>query len=64
MTPLSDTFMLEINSIVDYNLLKQIYTEGYSRIPIYEEERDNVVGVLMTKDLILIDSEQSLLTLK
>lgn len=27
--------------------------ERYSRIPVYEEEADNIIGVLMTKDLMI-----------
>ena len=30
---------------------------GYSRIPIYEGERHNIVGVLFAKELAFIDSE-------
>lgn len=57
MTHLDKTFMLDINSIIDNNLLKRIYSEGYSRIPIYEGSRENIVGVLMSRDLILINVE-------
>lgn len=64
MTPLAKAFMLEINSIIDNSLLKRIYVEGYSRIPIYEGERENIVGVLMARDLILLSSESTLMTIK
>lgn len=35
MTPLEKTFMLDINLVVDRELLRHIYTMGFSRIPIY-----------------------------
>eukprot|EP00953_Heterococcus_sp_UTEX-ZZ885_P038554 19785-Heterococcus_DN1.PRE.1 len=31
--------------------------EGFSRIPVYGSSRDDIVGILMTKDLIFIDPE-------
>jgi metal transporter CNNM len=64
MTTLDKAFMLDINSIVDNELLKKIYNEGYSRIPIFDGPRDNVVGVIMSRDLVLINVDQTLLTLR
>lgn len=37
MTPISNVFMLSIDSRLDYDLLKKIYDTGHSRIPVYEE---------------------------
>jgi CBS domain containing-hemolysin-like protein len=35
MTPLDQTFMLDIEQVLDKDLLRHIYSQGYSRIPIY-----------------------------
>ncbi len=35
-------------------VLETVYSEGYSRIPVYEESIDNIVGVLYVKDLLQI----------
>lgn len=35
MTDLDKAFMLEIDSLIDQALMRQIYETGYSRIPIY-----------------------------
>jgi len=38
---------------------------GYSRIPIFDENRQNILGVLMAKDLILCNPDSnSNLTIK
>lgn len=37
MTPISDVFMLSIDSNLDYELLKKICQTGHSRVPVYEE---------------------------
>lgn len=37
MTPISDVFMLSIDSKLDYALLKKICLTGHSRVPVYEE---------------------------
>ncbi len=41
-------------------VLEQITSEGYSRVPIYEEDIDRIIGVIHTKDVlpILIKGEQ------
>jgi metal transporter CNNM len=37
MTPIDDVFMLDIESKLDYNLLKKVVESGHSRVPVYEE---------------------------
>ena len=37
---------------MDQKLITEIYKAGHSRIPIYGEHRDSVVGILYVKDLI------------
>nr|GAT57744.1 predicted protein [Mycena chlorophos] len=37
MTAIDDVFMVDIESRLDYDLLKQIVATGHSRIPVYEE---------------------------
>lgn len=64
MTPIEDVYMLELNTHLDHRMLREIYSKGYSRIPVYEGTRDNIVGVLMARDLILINPDKALITLK
>ncbi len=52
MTPKKNVFRLELNRELDDNLLKEIKDSGYSRIPVYENDDDNIIGVLNVKALI------------
>lgn len=56
--------MLDINTELSHKTLRDIYSQGFSRIPIYDKSKDNIVGVLMTRDLILINPDKALITLK
>lgn len=51
MKPRVEVFALEKNEPYAA-ILPQIIEQGYSRIPVYEESLDNVVGVLYVKDLV------------
>jgi metal transporter CNNM len=64
MTPIDEVYMLDINTKLDQKILREIYSRGFSRIPIYEYSRDNIIGILMARDLILINPEKALITLK
>lgn len=50
MTPRTETFCIEVNSDIEGNINNILY-ENYSRIPVYEEDIDNIVGILYMKDL-------------
>ena len=50
MTPRTETFCMEANSNIKENI-NLILEENYSRIPIYENEIDNIVGVIYMKDI-------------
>ncbi|MDH6363628.1 putative hemolysin [Enterococcus sp. PF1-24] len=51
MVPRTVAFMLDILDDVDENVQK-VLAENYSRIPLYEEDKDKVVGILHTKNLL------------
>ncbi len=52
MIPRTDMVCAEIDA--DYNdLLKLLEEEAFSRLPVYRESRDHIVGILHVKDLIL-----------
>lgn len=55
MTKLRDVFMLELDTVINYNLMLIIVKRGFSRIPVYSKNRKNIVGLLMVKDLALVN---------
>ena len=54
MTPRTVIYTLNISAVLDDKLLKQVQSKGFTRIPVYKDRTDNIVGVLYTKDLISI----------
>jgi metal transporter CNNM len=55
MTPIETLYSLEIDDVVDRKKMKEIFTSGYSRIPVHNKTKDKTVGMILTKDLILVD---------
>ncbi len=60
MTPLEDVYMLPSSTRLDFSMVAQIFRSGFSRIPVYEQSRNSPVGLLLTKDLILIDPNDAM----
>ncbi|XP_028596880.2 metal transporter CNNM4 isoform X2 [Podarcis muralis] len=57
MTPLHDCFMINSDAILDFNTMSEIMESGYTRIPVFEEERSNIVDILYVKDLAFVDPD-------
>ncbi|TAM88239.1 MAG: CBS domain-containing protein [Candidimonas sp.] len=59
MVPHSKMDMLDIAKPLT-ELLPEIIESGHSRFPVYETDRDNIVGLLLAKDLLLSIANPSL----
>ncbi|XP_057218574.1 metal transporter CNNM4 isoform X2 [Triplophysa rosa] len=57
MTPLGNCFMINSDTVLDFNTMSEIMESGYTRIPVYEEERTNIVDILFVKDLAFVDPD-------
>jgi metal transporter CNNM len=57
MTPAADVYMISVGDTLNYKLVYEIFKSGYSRIPVYDRDRDDVVGLILAKDLIFVDPE-------
>ncbi|SMB96887.1 protein of unknown function DUF21 [Hymenobacter roseosalivarius DSM 11622] len=51
MVPRTKIAAIDVNAPQD-QVLETVYSEGYSRIPVYESSIDNIVGILYVKDLL------------
>ncbi|XP_058080291.1 DUF21 domain-containing protein At2g14520 isoform X1 [Magnolia sinica] len=54
MTPISDTFAIDINARLDRDLMKLILDKGHSRVPVYYEQPINIIGLILVKNLLSI----------
>ncbi|KAL5556744.1 hypothetical protein UlMin_038980 [Ulmus minor] len=54
MTPISETFAIDINAKLDRNLMKVILEKGHSRVPVYHEQPTNIIGLILVKNLLSI----------
>lgn len=57
MTPLNNCFMIKSDAVLDFNTMSEIMESGYTRIPVYEDERSNIVDILYVKDLAFVDPD-------
>ncbi|XP_076146099.1 metal transporter CNNM2 isoform X2 [Alosa pseudoharengus] len=57
MTPLRDCFMIPGDAILDFNTMSEVMESGYTRIPVFEGERSNIVDLLFVKDLAFVDPD-------
>ncbi|XP_068454986.1 metal transporter CNNM4 isoform X1 [Clinocottus analis] len=57
MTPVGDCFMIHSDAVLDFNTMSEIMESGYTRIPVYEHERSNIVDILYVKDLAFVDPD-------
>ena len=64
MIKIEDSYMLDINTTINREITQEIYTKGFSRIPVYDGDRSNICGVLMAKDLILFNPDRDQMTIK
>ena len=51
MVPRTDAFMIDIEDNTQENI-QAILKESFSRIPVYEDDKDKIIGVLHTKRLL------------
>ena len=51
MTPRVDMFCIDIETPLS-ELLAIVSEQGHSRVPVYEENQDNIIGVIYAKDLL------------
>ena len=49
MTIIDDVFMLPYNTVLDFDTVSNIIRQGYTRIPVFDGNRDTIVALLNIK---------------
>ncbi|KAE8670193.1 DUF21 domain-containing protein [Hibiscus syriacus] len=57
MTPISETFAIDINAKLDRELMSLILEKGHSRVPVYYEHPTNIIGLILVKNLLTVHPE-------
>ncbi|KAG2378677.1 hypothetical protein C9374_007825 [Naegleria lovaniensis] len=60
MTRVENAYMLDVDGKLDVDSMTSIWQAGHSRIPVYKGNKNNIIGMLYVKDLVLINPEESL----
>ncbi len=60
MTKLDDVFMLSLTDRLNFETIAKISSHGFSRIPIYDCQKSNIVGLVHVKDLTLLSPEDNM----
>ena len=58
MTPLEEVCMLPEDTCFDENTLADVLGYGHSRIPVFRGRRENIVGLLMVRNLIVLNPNE------
>jgi len=56
-TPLEKVWALPTTTILDHETIKKIHLSGHSRIPVYRKKKTHFIGLILVKDLIVINPE-------
>ncbi|KAI4336884.1 hypothetical protein L6164_015361, partial [Bauhinia variegata] len=58
MTPMSKAFSLDLHSTLNLETLNAIMTMGHSRVPVYAGEPTNIIGLVLVKNLLMVDRKE------
>jgi CBS domain containing-hemolysin-like protein len=58
MTPRTDTFCIDAHASLQ-NAIDLMVQRGHSRIPVYEDKIDNIVGIVYAKDLLQLSDKDA-----
>ncbi|MFH1822400.1 MAG: hemolysin family protein [Patescibacteria group bacterium] len=59
MTSYNKIFSLKYDQKINQSIINKIFQAGHSRIPVYKETIDNIVGVLYVKDLMMEEKRKN-----
>ncbi len=57
MSPYDSSYIISAGDTLNFRKITEIFKSGFSRIPVYEKDRHDIVGILLVKDLIFVDPD-------
>ena len=63
MKPKDEMVSIDINANLE-DILDKVLESGYSRLPVYKEKEDNIIGIINMKDLLNLSVNRSLIVLQ
>ncbi|XP_072178832.1 uncharacterized protein [Diadema setosum] len=57
MIPLDDVFMLNYDGALDRATMDKITSQSYSHVPVFKDDRQNIQGEFVVKNLIILDPD-------
>ncbi|KAI3931800.1 hypothetical protein MKW98_012210 [Papaver atlanticum] len=60
MTPIAETFSIDINAKLDRELMNLILEKGHSRLPVFYEQPTNIIGLILVKNLLTVHPNDEL----
>ncbi|RHY02998.1 hypothetical protein DYB36_007080 [Aphanomyces astaci] len=59
LTPIADVFTLPGSTILNQNTIEHIYAMGFTRVPVWGRDLNDILGLVFVKDLIFVDPEDN-----
>ncbi|CAA0838174.1 DUF21 domain-containing protein [Striga hermonthica] len=59
MTPISKAFSIDLDGNLNLETLNAIMTMGHSRVPVYYKNPNNIIGLILVKNLLAVDPSDS-----
>jgi len=63
MMPKKSMVAIDISASIE-DILERVVESGYSRLPVYKENPDNIVGIINMKDLLILSTSKGLVVLQ
>lgn len=63
MKPKSEMVLIDMNAKLE-DIFEKVLESGYSRLPVYKEKEDNIIGVINMKDLLSLATNKDLIVLQ
>ncbi|ETW01998.1 hypothetical protein H310_06516 [Aphanomyces invadans] len=59
MTPIADAFTLPGSTVLDQPTIERIYAAGFTRVPVWGRDLNDILGVVFAKDLIFVHPQDN-----